>query len=65
MSIFELSQLTNIQELKTCPAMGELLKIVSSDLRTIEDYLGLGIDHTTKINDPVTQSKLIDFQDTV
>lgn len=65
MSIYELSQLTNIQELKSFPAMGELLKIVSSDLRTMEDYLGLGIDHSAKVNDLVTQNKLIDFQDTV
>lgn len=64
-SIFELSQMTDIQELKTCPPMLELLQIVSGDLRMMEEFLSQWIDLSGKINDLVTQNTLIDFNDAV
>lgn len=64
-SIFELSQLTDIQELESVPQMMWLLEIVASDLRTIEDFLSAGINTTGDKWDLVTQNQMINFADAV
>ena len=61
-SIFELSKLTWVKELAwLVPAMPEILKIIANDLRLIENTLATWMSETGKMNDLVTQNKLIDF----
>lgn len=62
-SILELSQMTDIQEVKVVPPMTIILQMVAKDLRFIENLLSQWIKSMT--NDLVTQNKLIDFADAV